>query len=119
MNPDATWPDVSARPPRTGAPWGWKRLLSWSLIGLWVALCAAQLVFHRARTVSQGYEFARASAEERRMLDEQRSLQLEEASLRSPLRVGVVAAQRIGLRPPAPQEIRRIVATAPKGVKAP
>ena len=117
MSPDSTWPDVSAQSARAARPRGWTRLLWWSLLVAWVAASAAQLVAHRSRTVTLGYDLARASAEQRRMLDERRSLQLEEASLRSPLRVGVAAAHRMGLRPPAPREIRRIVATGPKGVK--
>lgn len=119
MNRDATWPDVGVSAPRGGRPTGWPRLVLWSLLFVWIAASATLLVSRRARTVTLGYDLARAAAEERRLLDERRSLQLEEASLRSPLRVGVAAAQRMGLRPPAPREIRRIVGTAAKGRRAP
>ena len=119
MNPDATWPDVSASEAPRGRPQGWRRLAVLTVLFVWIAASAAVVVSHRARSVTLGYELARASAEKRRLLDERRSLQLEEASLRSPLRVGVAAATRMGLRPPAPSEIRRIVGTPPKGGKAP
>jgi cell division protein FtsL len=118
MNADATWPDVAAAAARHGRPTGWRRLGFGALVFFWIAASAGVVVSHKARSVSLGYELARASAEERRLLDERRSLQLEEASLRSPLRVGVAAAQRMGLRPPAPREIRRIMGTPPRGLLA-
>ncbi len=116
---DATWPDVVPAEARRAKPRGWRLLVAGSLVVLWVAACGTLLVSRRARTVALGYDYAMASAEQRRLLDERRSLDLEEASLRSPLRVGVAAAERMGLRPPAPGEIRRIVATPAKGSVTP
>ena len=115
MNGDSTWPEIPAGATGVGRPRGWRRLFTWTVLMVWIGACAAVLVSHRARTVTLGYDMARASAERRRLLDERRSLELEQASLRSPLRVGVAAAQRMGLRPPAPHEFRRMTARPVKG----
>ena len=46
-------------------------------------------------------------------MDEHHSLQLERTTLRSPTRVGQVAATRMGLRPPRPDETVRIGGDGP------
>ena len=102
-----TWPEIPDLPSGQ-RPRGWLRLVAGVIIVAWIGGAATWVVARRAETLTLGYELAQASADRRRLLDELRSLELEVASLRSPARVGVAAAERMGLRPPGPREIRPI-----------
>lgn len=107
MNIETTWPDLPD-PRRARRPAGWARLVVFAVVGAWVAAFAVWVVARRTDHLSVGYALSEASAERRSLLDERRSLELEVASLRSPGRVGVAAAGRMGLRPAAPGEMRRL-----------
>ena len=113
MSPGNTWPDVTAVAASEGRPRGWKRLVLTLAAFAWLFAFAIFLVWSRARTIQLGYDIAHASAENSRLVDEHHSLQLERTTLRSPTRVGQVAATRMGLRPPRPDETVRIGEATP------
>lgn len=107
MTPATTWPDLAAAAD-DARPTGWRRLALTVLVLAWLCGFAVFVVWSRARTVQLGYDIAHAGAEHSRLVDEHHSLQLERTTLRSPTRVGEVAAGRMGLRPPRPDETVRV-----------
>ncbi|HLU67650.1 MAG TPA: cell division protein FtsL [Kofleriaceae bacterium] len=62
-------------------------------------------VAHRREVVRLGYELSAATAELRRLQEEHRRLRLETSVLTHPDRIERLA-QRLGLRRPAPEQIR-------------
>src|ERR1700722_3211034 len=82
-----------------------------SFIGLWtlaiVATVCAFLVHLalRGRTVSLGYELGRARAEQARLREVKRVLEVEAASYKTPERVEIVARTLLGMEPPPPERI--------------
>ncbi len=80
-------------------------LLTWTLAVL-ATVCA--FVLHlalRGRTVSLGYEIGRARAEQARLREVKRVLELESASYKTPERVEVVARTLLGMEPPTPDRV--------------
>jgi len=82
-----------------------------SFITLWtLAIVAAvsAFVLHlalRGKTVSLGYELGRARAEQARLREVKRVLQVEAASYKTPERVEIVARTLLGMEPPPPERI--------------
>jgi cell division protein FtsL len=82
-----------------------------SFITLWtMAIVAAvsAFVLHlalRGKTVSLGYELGRARAEQARLREVKRVLQVEAASYKTPERVEIVARTLLGMEPPPPERI--------------
>jgi cell division protein FtsL len=80
-------------------------------VALWVAaICAAALAFvaHlalRFETVQLGYDVDRARQEQRRLVEQERLLSIEAATLRAPERVEAVARGRLGMDIPAPERV--------------
>ena len=113
---DVTWPELpnitEAGAPRL-RPAGWRRLVVSVVVLAWFVGWLSFVVWCRARTFTMGYAFAGASAQQHRLLDEERSLELELTSLRSPDRVGELAARRMGLRPPRPEDVVRLATRKP------
>ncbi len=79
-----------------------------TFIVLWtlavVATCSA-FVLHlafRGKTVALGYELGRARAEQARLREVKRVLQVEAASYKTPERVEIVARTRLGMEPAPP-----------------
>ena len=80
-----------------------------------VALCTlatiaavSAFVLHlalRGKTVSVGYELGRARAEQARLREVKRVLQVEAASYKTPERVEIVARTLLGMEPPSPERI--------------
>jgi cell division protein FtsL len=87
-----------------------------AFIPLWTAAvfaAVAAFVVHlamRGKTVSIGYELGRARAEQARLREVKRVLQLEAASYKTPERVEMVGRTLLGMEPPPPE---RIVPLAP------
>lgn len=81
------------------------------LIGLTV-LCASTAaicqVWTRMRAIEYGYKLSKASKVHAELREANRRLRLEVAVLTSPSRIAKVAAEELGLRPPAPEQIRRL-----------
>jgi cell division protein FtsL len=75
------------------------------LIAATAAICQ---VWTRMRALEYGYKLSKASALHARLLESNRRLRLEVAVLTSPTRIAEVAAGELGLRPPSPEQIRRI-----------
>jgi cell division protein FtsL len=82
-----------------------------SFVALWtlatVAAVCAFLVHlaMRGRTVSLGYELGRARAEQARLREVKRVLEVEAASYKTPERVEIVARTLLGMEPPPPERI--------------
>jgi cell division protein FtsL len=80
-------------------------LVLWTLA---VSASVAAFVVHlalRGRTVELGYELGRARAEQARLREVKRVLELEAASFETPQRVDVVARTLLGMQPPTPDRI--------------
>jgi cell division protein FtsL len=59
----------------------------------------------RGRTVSLGYELGRARADQARLREVKRVLEVEAASYKTPERVEIVARTLLGMEPPTPDRI--------------
>ena len=80
-------------------------LLLWTLA---VAATACAFVVHlalRGRTVAMGFRLGKARAEQARLREVKRVLQLEAASHRTPQRVEMVARTLLGMAPPPPEKV--------------
>ncbi len=90
--------------------------VSWGPLSLSLCLAAPVIaaalfyVWTRVTTVRLGYALARASSTQTRLLAQRDSLRLEVATLKSPDRLAVMAAER-GLTPPSPDRI--LILSAP------
>jgi cell division protein FtsL len=88
---------------------------------LWVLAVSASVaafVLHlamRSKAMHLGYELGRARAEQARLREVRRVLELEVASYHTPQRVEVVARTLLRMEPPSPD---RIIAMAPTGSPA-
>lgn len=77
----------------------------------------------RGKTVSLGYELGRAHAEQDRLREVKRVLQVEAASYKTPERVEIVARTLLGMEPPPADRIisltggRDVKVDAPSGSK--
>src|SRR5215472_8413315 len=67
----------------------------------------------RGKTVALGYELGRARAEEARLREVNRVLEVEAASYKTPERVEIVARTLLGMEPPPPERIVPLAATPP------
>ena len=82
-----------------------------AFLPLWtlaVAATVSAFVVHlalRGRTVQLGYELGRARAEQARLREVKRVLELEAASYKTPERVEIVARTLLGMEPPPPERI--------------
>jgi hypothetical protein len=82
-----------------------------AFIPLWTVAtlaCVAAFVLHlamRGRTIALGYELGRARAEQARLREVKRVLQVEAASYKTPERVELVARTLLGMGPPPPDRI--------------
>ena len=80
-------------------------LVTWTLAVL-ATVCA--FVLHlalRGRTVSLGYELGRSRAEQARLREVKRVLELESASYKTPERVEIVSRTLLGMEPPTPDRV--------------
>jgi cell division protein FtsL len=80
-------------------------LVLWTLATL-ATVCA--FVVHlalRGKTVALGYELGRARAEQARLREVKRVLEVERASYETPERVEIVARTLLGMEPPPPDRI--------------
>lgn len=85
-------------------------LVMWTLA---VLATSSAFVVHlalRGRTVALGYEIGRSRAEQARLREVKRVLELESASYQTPERVEMVARTLLGMEPPTPD---RVVILAP------
>ncbi len=98
------------RAPRRGAA-------SRTFVAIWtlatVATVCAFLVHLalRGKTVALGYELGRARAEQARLREVKRVLEVEAASYKTPERVEIVARTLLGMEPPTPDRIIAIGST--------
>jgi cell division protein FtsL len=77
----------------------------WTL-AIAAAVCAFTLhLALRAKTLALGYELGRSHAEQARLREVERVLQVEAASYKTPERVEVVARTLLGMETPGPDRI--------------
>ena len=82
-----------------------------SFIALWTLATAAAVcafLVHlalRGKTVALGYDLGRARAEQARLREVKRVLEVEAASYKTPERVEIVARTLLGMEPPSPDRI--------------
>jgi cell division protein FtsL len=98
--------------PRSGSRRGLAILIA--LTVLCASTAAICQVWTRMRAIEYGYKLSRASKVHAELREANRRLRLEVAVLTSPSRIARVAAEELGLRPPAPEQIRRL-----RGLAAP
>ena len=90
-------------------------VLLWTLA---VVATVAAFIVHlglRGQIVDLGYRLGRARAEQAKLREINRVLDLEAASHRSPQRVEVVARTLLGMTPPSPERIIPIRRFVPRG----
>ena len=95
---------------------GTRFLIKWTLA---VAASVGAFVLHlglRGTTMQRGYELGRARAEQDRLREVARVLEVEAASYQTPQRVEVLARTLLGMQPPTPD---RIVTLSGPAVPAP
>lgn len=104
----AAEPEVVAAPPRaerrSASPL--RRPTASSFVAVWTLAIVATVsafVLHlalRGKTVALGYELGRAHAEQARLREVKRVLEVEAASYKTPERVEIVARTLLGMEPP-------------------
>jgi len=80
-------------------------ILLWTLA---VSACVSAFVVHlalRGRTVDLGYRLGKARAEQARLREVQRVLELEAASYQTPQRVEMVGRTLLSMSPPPPEKV--------------
>jgi cell division protein FtsL len=91
-----------------------------SFILLWTLATVATVsafVLHlalRGRTVTVGYELGRARAEESRLREVKRVLEVESASYKTPERVEIVARTLLAMEPPTAERVISLPAVVEK-----
>jgi cell division protein FtsL len=91
-----------------------------SFILLWTLATMATVsafVLHlalRGRTVTVGYELGRARAEESRLREVKRVLEVESASYKTPERVEIVARTLLAMEPPTAERVISLPAVVEK-----
>jgi cell division protein FtsL len=82
-----------------------------AFIALWTLATVAAVtafILHlalRGKTVALGYELGRARAEQARLREVKRVLQVEAASYKTPERVEIVARTLLGMEPPPAERV--------------
>ncbi len=99
-------------------------LRSRSFVALWTLAMVATVfafVLHlamRGKTVSLGYDLGRARAEQAKLREVKRVLQVESASYKTPERVEIVARTLLGMEPAPPERIVALPAVVERGEKS-
>jgi len=95
-----------------------------TFVALWTLATiatATAFVLHlalRGRIVSLGYDLGKARAEQGRLREVKRVLEVEAASYKTPERVEVVARTLLGMEPPPPERIVSLPAVVDPAVPA-
>ncbi|MBW2736101.1 MAG: cell division protein FtsL [Deltaproteobacteria bacterium] len=76
-------------------------------MALGVSAAVAQVWTHQ-QTLEFGYEISRLAQERNQLQERHRRLRIELELLKSPKRIGQIAATRYGMRPPEPEQMRRL-----------
>lgn len=87
----------------------------WRPFALFAALVLAAALFHvwsRLHVVDLGYRLAAARAAHARLVEENRRLSLDLATLEAPARVAEAARRRLGLLSPSPAQIVHLTPVA-------
>jgi cell division protein FtsL len=91
-----------------------------TFVALWTLATTATVsafVLHlalRGKMVSTGYDLGRARAEQARLREVKRVLEVEAASYKTPERVEIVARSLLGMEPPPPERIVSLPAVVDK-----
>lgn len=80
------------------------------LVALIVVCAAASAqVWTRLRSIDSGYKLSEVNAEHDRLQETNRQLRIELALLKNPARVKDFATRKLGMAPPKPHQVRRLV----------
>ena len=90
--------------PRPAWPANW---LAFTVVVLAFTIAAILHVRSKLAVVQLGYSLSEATREHKRLLAEQRELQVEVATLKNPRRLRELAIRKLGFREPAPGQIVR------------
>ena len=95
-----------------------KRRECYSLLGLGILVFFLGLLFawQHFQCVRYGYQIQELKSQGAEMEEWNRQLRVEEAALAEPQRIDAVAREKLGLAPPAPQQIVRVGAAAGSSV---
>ena len=79
------------------------------LVALVVGVTAAvSQIWTRLEVIDYGYKLSKVNQEHTRLLEINRRLKIEFALLKNPTYINRVARERLGMKPPAPEQVRRL-----------
>lgn len=88
---------------------GHRGLVLLLLITLVVVVSAAvSQIWTRLEVIDYGYQLSRANREHARLQEINRRLRIEYALLKNPSHISRMARERLGMKPPTPEQIRRL-----------
>ncbi len=91
--------------PRTGKT----AVVAIMLVAFVVGISAAvSQVWTRLQVIDYGYKLSRVNKENARLLEANRRLRIEYALLKNPSHIATVARKELGMKPPAPEQVRRL-----------
>lgn len=73
-----------------------------------VTTAAIAQVWTRLQAIELGYKISQATKTQHRLMEDQQTLRMELAQLKNPERIQKIAIETLGLRPPEPEQIRRL-----------
>ena len=83
------------------------------LVALVVGISAAvSQIWTRLEVIDYGYKLSRVNKEHARLLEVNRRLRIEYALLKNPSHINRVAREKLGMKPPAPEQVRRLRSSA-------
>ena len=79
------------------------------LVALVVGVTAAvSQIWTRLEVIDYGYKLSRVNSEQVRLLEVNRRLKIEYALLKNPTHINRIAQEKLGMKPPAPEQVRRL-----------
>ena len=103
-HPRKTYSRSSRKGPRR------RGMVALMLVALVVICSAASVqVWTRLRSINSGYKLSEVTAEQARLQETNRQLKIELALLKNPARIKAFAARKLGMAPPKPHQVRRLV----------
>ncbi len=103
---------------RVADPYERRQFLLWLLVGVMLFAVGLAYTWQRFELVRYGYSIEELKSQRDRLMEANRQLRLEEASLRSPERIDALARNQLGLGPPSPGQVVKLEepGATPEGV---
>lgn len=83
-------------------------MLLWAVALLLATAAAIAQVWTHQRAIDYSYRISKAAKRRTELLEQNRRLRVELALLKDPARIAREAARRSGMRPPEPEQVRRL-----------